>query len=56
MPNDPDPQDKRLEREAAQTETMGWLKASEGAFAFWDNSEDAVWDEVTTSQQASKDQ
>jgi hypothetical protein len=35
---------------------MGWLKASEETFAFWDNPEDAAWDDVATSQQASKDQ
>jgi prevent-host-death family protein len=35
-----------LEREAARVETAGWLQASEGAFDFWDNPEDAVWDQV----------
>jgi hypothetical protein len=24
----------------------GWLEASEGAFAFWANPEDEVWDRV----------
>jgi predicted DNA-binding antitoxin AbrB/MazE fold protein len=25
-------------------ETLGWLKAAEKSFAFWDNKEDAVYD------------
>ena len=35
-----------LEREADRAEMAGWLEASEGAFAFWDNPEDEVWDRV----------
>jgi hypothetical protein len=31
---------------AADGESLAWLKASEPAFAFWDNEEDAVWDLV----------
>jgi len=30
----------------AEKETLGWLAASEGAFSFWENEDDAVWDEV----------
>ena len=30
----------------AERETLGWLAASEGAFSFWDNEDDAVWDEI----------
>lgn len=30
----------------AERETLGWLAASEGAFSFWENEEDGVWDEV----------
>ncbi len=29
-----------------ERESMGWLAASEGAFSFWENEEDGVWDEV----------
>lgn len=37
-----------LESEAlkAERESLGWLKASEGAFASWENEEDEVWDEI----------
>jgi len=28
------------------TEQLGWLKAAEPSFAFWDNEEDAVYDEL----------
>jgi prevent-host-death family protein len=35
-----------LEREAADAESLAWLRAGEAAFAFWDNAEDAVWDHV----------
>ena len=34
------------EAERAERETLGWLEASEGAFSFWENEEDGVWDEV----------
>jgi prevent-host-death family protein len=30
----------------AEQETLGWLAASEGAFSFWENEDDAVWDEI----------
>ena len=30
----------------AERETLGWLAASEGAFSFWENEDDAVWDEI----------
>ncbi len=30
----------------AELETQGWLAASEAAFSFWENEDDAVWDEV----------
>ena len=33
----------------AERETLGWLAASEGAFAFWENEDDAVWDEIVDS-------
>lgn len=34
------------EANKAKEESLGWLKASERAFSFWDNEEDVVWDEV----------
>lgn len=27
-------------------ETIGWLKAAEPAFSFWDNEEDAIYDQL----------
>jgi prevent-host-death family protein len=30
----------------AKQEALWWLKASESAFNFWDNEEDAVWDSI----------
>jgi prevent-host-death family protein len=30
----------------AEREALGWLAASEGAFSFWENEEDEVWDEI----------
>ncbi len=30
----------------ADRETLGWLAASEGAFSFWENEDDAIWDEI----------
>jgi prevent-host-death family protein len=35
-----------IEREAERAESFAWLRASEAAFAFWDNDQDAVWDQV----------
>jgi prevent-host-death family protein len=47
------PVDQEVLREAlaseanrAERETLGWLAASEGAFSFWDNEDDAVWDDI----------
>lgn len=34
------------ETKRAEKESLGWLAASEGAFHFWDNEEDEVWDTV----------
>ncbi len=36
----------RSEAERAERESLGWLTASEGAFSFWENEEDEIWDEV----------
>jgi hypothetical protein len=36
----------RSEAERAERESLGWLAVSEGAFSFWENEEDGVWDEV----------
>lgn len=38
--------DEALARELAKTEAKGWLAVAESAFAFWDNDEDAVWDQA----------
>jgi prevent-host-death family protein len=38
--------DELLNREAANAESLSWLKASEPAFDFWENAEDVVWDRV----------
>jgi len=32
--------------EAGRAENEAWLVLSASAFAFWDNDEDAIWDEV----------
>ena len=45
-PFDPAAFDELLNREAAGAESLAWLKASNTAFAFWENAEDAVWDHV----------
>ena len=34
------------EAERAERESLGWLAAGEGAFSFWENEEDEIWDEV----------
>ena len=38
--------DAALARQLEKAEGEGWLAISEGAFAFWDNDDDAVWDRV----------
>ncbi len=50
------PIDQKALREAlsseagrVERETLGWLAASEGAFSFWENEDDAVWDEIVDS-------
>lgn len=47
-PLDAEALDKALSEETkrAEKESMGWLAASEGAFDFWENEEDEVWDRV----------
>ncbi len=37
------------EAERAERESLGWLVAGEGAFSFWENEDDAVWDEIVDS-------
>lgn len=51
FPVDRDAIEEAVETEAtkAEKESLGWLAASEGAFSFWENSEDEVWDEVAGS-------
>ena len=34
------------EAKRAESESLGWLAASETAFDFWDNEEDEVWNTV----------
>lgn len=34
------------EAKRAERESLGWLAAGEGAFSFWENEEDEIWDEV----------
>ncbi|MBI3974180.1 MAG: type II toxin-antitoxin system prevent-host-death family antitoxin [Chloroflexi bacterium] len=38
--------EESVEQEARKAESLGWLALSESAFAFWDNEEDQVWDQV----------
>lgn len=47
-PIDQEALDKALNLEArrASEESLEWLRASEGAFEFWDNEEDEVWDRI----------
>ncbi len=47
-PLDPNALAELIDREAARAETAGWLGAGAGAFTFWDNAEDDVWDQVTS--------
>jgi prevent-host-death family protein len=38
--------DAAMDEEARKAESLGWLATAEGAFSFWDNDEDAVWDSM----------
>ena len=38
--------DAAIVRAVHRIEDDGWLAAAEGAFAFWDNDEDEIWDQV----------
>jgi prevent-host-death family protein len=38
-----------FEAEKAERESLGWLALSAGAFSFWENEQDKVWDEVAKS-------
>lgn len=35
-----------ISREVEKVENRGWLAAAEDAFTFWNNDEDAIWDNV----------
>ncbi len=35
-----------FEAEKVEKESLAWLAASSSAFSFWENEEDAVWDEI----------
>lgn len=37
---------KAMHASTISTELAGWMKLSESALGFWDNIEDAVWDDV----------
>jgi prevent-host-death family protein len=41
--------EQHVEREADQAEQMAWLSLTESAFAFWENEDDAIWDQVEGS-------
>jgi prevent-host-death family protein len=34
------------EAKRARGEVLSWFSASESTFGFWDNEEDAIWDEA----------
>ena len=36
-------------READRAESLAWLALSESSLAFWDNEDDAAWDQVETA-------
>lgn len=38
-----------FEAEKAERESLGWLALSAGAFSFWENEQDEVWDDVAKS-------
>jgi prevent-host-death family protein len=38
--------EQSVQQEAERAEQLAWLALSESAFAFWDNEDDAVWDQV----------
>jgi prevent-host-death family protein len=38
--------DAAIAREFQKVEGEEWLAVAEGAFSFWDNEDDAVWDHV----------
>lgn len=38
--------DAAISREAQEKESAAWLAAAEGAFTFWNNDDDAIWDRV----------
>jgi prevent-host-death family protein len=38
--------DEVLQREVEKAESLGWLAVGQAAFDFWDNDDDAVWDEI----------
>jgi prevent-host-death family protein len=41
--------DAAISGKTSRDEPEGWLAATEGNFAFWNNEEDAVWDSVPIS-------
>ncbi len=45
-PIDQEAVDAAISREVERAEEEGWLAAAEGAFGFWDNTADSVWDQA----------
>ncbi len=45
-PIDQEAVEEAIGREAQRAEALGWLELSQSAFDFWENEEDAVWDDV----------
>jgi prevent-host-death family protein len=39
-----------VDREAEKAETLGRLALTQSAFQFWENEEDAVWDQVAADR------
>jgi prevent-host-death family protein len=46
VPIDQQALDAAISREVQKVEDEGWLAVAENAFAFWDNQDDAIWDDV----------
>jgi prevent-host-death family protein len=50
-PIDQQAMDELTAEQARKAETLGWLALCESTFGFWDNEDDAVWDQVEAEQQ-----
>ena len=38
--------EQSIQQEAERAEQLAWLALNQSAFAFWDNEDDTVWDQV----------